>query len=121
MGITPATDSYGAYRADPSCGGLFRIAVLPGCQGRGIGAYIISYGCLRLQAAGFARIEDIITYKRRKSLLLHYRLGFVPKRLTECVVPLYGKPKSLRNKIYYALMHFLLRKDKFHANLLSHR
>jgi len=110
LGNPVATVSYGKYRANVHIGGLFRIAVMPQYQGKGIGAYVIAYGCTCLQKTDVSCIEDIITYKRHKSLRLHYRLGFIPQRTKNCPVPVYSH--SFKTRALLLLLDFLMIKDK---------
>lgn len=112
-----ATISYGVYKSNPECGGLFRLAVLPEYQGNGIGAYLIAFGCTRLMEKGVSRIESIITYKRKKSLRLHFSLGFIPTNMKKSAFPVFQSTKSLKRKLLHRLMWCLVRKEKLLSDI----
>jgi GNAT superfamily N-acetyltransferase len=79
-GDTPiATISIGTYRGNPRIGGEARIAVRANYQGRGLGRFVICYGCERLRDYGVQFCENIVSVKRQKSIMLHYQCGFVPQ------------------------------------------
>lgn len=79
-GDTPvATISIGKYRANPRIGGEARIAVRRDYQGRGLGRFVVCYGCDRLRDSGLELCENIVAIKRRRSIMLHFQCGFVPQ------------------------------------------
>lgn len=78
-GEAVATVSIGLYKSNPKIGGDFRIGVTKDAQGRGYGRLCILYAFSKLAAMGIKNGESAIGFKRKKSLYLHYSLGFRPQ------------------------------------------
>lgn len=74
--IPVAAISIGVYRTNPQIGGQARIAVRGDIQGKGLGKFIISYGCQQLKAQGLQLCENIVSIKRERSIRTHFRCGF---------------------------------------------
>lgn len=74
-----ATVSIGLYKNNPQIGGDFRIGVTEKAQGRGLGRLCILYAFSKLATMGVTNGESAIAFKRKKSLFLHYSLGFRPQ------------------------------------------
>jgi GNAT superfamily N-acetyltransferase len=75
-GVAVATVSIGLYKANPQIGGDFRIGVTQASQGKGYGRLCILFAFSQLASMGIKYGESAITIKRKKSLQLHYMLGF---------------------------------------------
>lgn len=67
----------GIYKENPHIGGVCRIALLHKYQRQGLGQYLplLGYSCLKNRVdIG----ESLIASKRKRSLFLHFKLGFRP-------------------------------------------
>lgn len=74
-----ATVSMGVYKNNTNVGGDFRIGVTKTAWGRGYGRLCILYAFSKLASMGIQSGESAIMFKRKKSLYLHYALGFRPQ------------------------------------------
>ena len=72
-----ATVISGLYKEKPSVGGVCRIAIKKEYQKKGLGVYIILLGYSYLKGI-VSKGESIIASKRIESLLIHFRIGFLP-------------------------------------------
>jgi len=79
LDVPVGTFTTGRYRKNNKVGGLARIAVDPEVQGLGLGFFAINYGYCHLKAAGIKQGESIIAFKRKQSIALHMKCGFVPQ------------------------------------------
>lgn len=77
--VPVGTVTAGRYRKNRSTGGDARIAILPREQGKGLGLLAINYAFHFLRNLGIESGETVITLKRTRSILLHFRCGFVPQ------------------------------------------
>lgn len=72
-----ATVISGIYKEKPSVGGVCRIALKKAYRKKGLGVYIVLLGYSYLKGI-VSKGESIITSKRIESLLIHFRIGFLP-------------------------------------------
>ena len=103
-GVIPiATISYGLYRNNPEVGGCFRIAVQKDQRKKGIGSKMVRFAERQLVTnKKVYKIMETIKYKRTPSLLMHFKLGYIPmdykdvpfKRAQKRVIAFYDKWKT---------------------------
>jgi|GEM_PF-2906389 len=77
--IAIATISIGIYKENKNIGGTFRIAVRKQFQNKGIARNIVILAYAKLKERGIKYSEVIISSKRTESLMLHFKLGFIPQ------------------------------------------
>lgn len=75
-----ATISYGVIKTSCDTAGFFRIAVLPAYQNRGIGKKLLQYAENQVCSAGIRKVEEAIVLKRISSLIMHFKLGYLPEK-----------------------------------------
>jgi GNAT superfamily N-acetyltransferase len=78
-GTVAGVASVGVFRADEEVGLGHYLCVLPAAQGSGVGRLLLRHRYRLLADEGIRVAESQTHLSRRRSLLLHFEHGFVPK------------------------------------------